>query len=311
MPRSLILGILFAASACAAIWPEQLGKYQRQSIKGSSDLNASDLHDEWYEYGEDALEQADYGSFKATAFRFKDTTGAYAAALEPQGRVTSRIGNYLVLCTGTCPKDFIKLTQAALPHVSQAPLPSLGEYLPQKGRIAASERYVVGPQRLNVNFPQIPESAVAFQFGTEGAIARYRLLRNEPKSEATVAIFSYPTPQIARQQAAAFETVPGAAVKRTGPLVAIVLGAADRPAADQLLNQINYEASVTVNEPMPLILRPETAAQMLLSIITLAGIVLGFCLASGLLFGGVRVIARKFGYADAGTAMTTLHLSDK
>jgi hypothetical protein len=62
---------------------------------------------------------------------------------------------------------------------------------------------------------------------------------------------------------------------------------------------------------MPLVLTPQTAAQMLLSIITLAGIVLAFCLASGLLFGGFRLIARKFGYADAGTTMTTLHLSDK
>ncbi len=91
----------------------------------------------------------------------------------------------------------------------------------------------------------------------------------------------------------------------------MVLGAPDRAAADRLLSQVNYEASVTINEPMPLVLRPETAAQMLLSIITLAGIVLGFCLASGLIFGGLRLIARRFGYTDAGTTMTTLHLSDK
>jgi hypothetical protein len=117
---------------------------------------------------------------------------------------------------------------------------------------------------------------------------------------------------MARQQVRAFEAIPDAVVKRVGPLVAMVLGGApDLPAARRLLDQITYEAAVTVNEPMPLILRPETAAQMLLSIITLAGIVLVFCLASGLIFGGLRVIARKFGYADAGTSMTTLHLSDK
>jgi hypothetical protein len=309
MPRSLILAILFISSACASIWPEQLGQYHLKSATGSALFG--DLRPEWDEYGEDAIEQADYGSFKATALRFKDTTGAYAASLEPGGRVTSRIGNYLVMCAGVCPKNFLKLAEAELPNVSQAPLPSLGEYLPQKGRIVGSERYIVGPQRLDVNFPQIPKSAVGFQFGTEGAMASYRILRNEPKNEATVAIFSYPTPQIARQQAPAFEAISGAAVKRTGPLVVLVLGAPDRAAADQLLNQINYQASVTMNEPLPLVLTPQSTAQMLLSIITLAGIVLGFCLASGLLFGGLRVIARKFGYTDAGTAMTTLHLSDK
>ena len=48
-----------------------------------------------------------------------------------------------------------------------------------------------------------------------------------------------------------------------------------------------------------------------LGILTLAGIVLGFCLASGLAFGAIRVMARRFGYSDAGITLTTLHLSDK
>ncbi len=93
--------------------------------------------------------------------------------------------------------------------------------------------------------------------------------------------------------------------------MAVVLGASDQHIADNLLSQINYEAAVTVNEPLPLILTPQSTAQMLLAIITLAGIVLAFCLASGLIFGGLRLVARRFGYTDAGTSMTTLHLSDK
>jgi hypothetical protein len=50
---------------------------------------------------------------------------------------------------------------------------------------------------------------------------------------------------------------------------------------------------------------------MVLSILSLSGIVLGFCLASGLAFGAVRVVARRFGYSDAGTSLTTLHLGGK
>lgn len=306
MLRSVALALFSLSIASAAIWPEQLGKYQRQSVKGSSGINAGDLRTEWDEYGEDAIEQADYGTFKATAFKFKDTTGAYAASLEPAGRVTSRIGNYLVMCTGNCPKEFLKMAEAALPNVSGAPLPNLADYLPAKGKIAASERYVVGPQRLRENFPQIPESAVAFQYGTEGALARYRIGKNE----ATLAIFSYPTPGIARQQLSGFEKIPNAVAKRTGPLVAVVLGA-DPAAAGDLLSQLNYQASITINEPAPLVLTPQSTAQMILAIITLAGIVLGFCLVSGLLFGGVRVVARRFGYTGADTPLTTLHLSDK
>jgi hypothetical protein len=300
MSRILILAILFVSSACAAIWPEHLGAYDRRSVEASQ--AAID------ENGREATEQADYGKFKVSATVYKDSTGAYAAWLETEEKAL-QVGNYVIICTGNCPKNLAQLAEA-LPRVSHAPLPALGSYLPAKNLLPHSQRYILGPVGLRQNTPQIPESAVAFQFGTEGAIARYRVLRNEPKTEATVAIFSYPTPQIARQQATAFQAISAVAVKRTGPLVAVVLGVPDS-AANQLLSQINYEASVTVNEPMPLILRPETAAQMLLSIITLAGIVLGFCLASGLIFGGLRLLARRFGYADAGTSMTTLHLSDK
>jgi hypothetical protein len=297
MPRSLILGVLFAASACAAIWPEHLGSYDRRAVKESQ--VAAD------ENGAEASEDADYGRFQVSATRYKDSTGAYAAWLEAQGKPI-QVGNYVITCTGNCPKNLANLAET-LPRISHAPLPALASYLPAKNKVPRSERYILGPSGLALNAPQIPESAVAFQFGTEGEIARYKM----PGGGTTMAIFSYPTPGIARQQVRAFEAIPGAVVKRTGPLVALVLGAADQAAAGQLLGEINYAASVTVNEPMPLILRPETAAQMLLSIITLAGIVLAFCLASGLLFGGFRVIARKFGYTDAGTTMTTLHLSDK
>jgi len=301
MPRGLILASLFAASACAAIWPEHLGSYDRRSVKASQ--VAPD------ENGREAEEEADYGPFQASATVYKDSTGAYAAWLETAGKAL-QVGNYVITCAGNCPKNLAELAEA-LPNVSHAPLPVLGSYLPTKYLIPHSERYILGPAGLAQDAPQIPESAVAFQFGTEGEVARYRLLQNEPKSESLFAIFSYPTPQIARQQTAAFQAISGASVKRAGPLVAVVLGAPDRAAADRLLGEINYQASVTVNEPLPLILTPQSTAQMLLAIISLAGIVLGFCLVSGILFGGFRVIARRFGYTDAGTAMTTLHLSDK
>ena len=301
MSRVLILAILFVSSACASIWPERLGSYDRRSVEAKQ--AATD------ENGREATEQADYGRFQVSATVYKDSTGAYAAWLESEGKPL-QVGNYLVTCTGNCPKNLAQLAEA-LPKVSHAPLPALGSYLPAKSLVPHSQRYILGPVGLKQTTPQIPESAAAFQFGTEGAIARYRVLRNEPQSEATVAIFSYPTPQIARQQATAFQALSGITVKRTGPLVALVLGATDPAVANQLLSQINYEASVTVNEPMPLILTPQSTAQMLLAIITLAGIVLAFCLASGLIFGGLRLLARRFGYADAGTSMTTLHLSDK
>jgi hypothetical protein len=217
----------------------------------------------------------------------------------------SRIGNYLVLCLGDCPRDFLKLAESGLPRVSHGSVPTLEAYLPQKGRVPETERYVVGPARLEQNLPEIPASAVAFEFGAEAAIARYQF----GQSSAVLALFSYPTPQMARQQAPKFQAIPGAEVKRTGSLVAVVLGPS--ALAPKLLSEVNYSATVSINETPPLELKPQTAAQMLLAIINLAGMVLGFCAASGLLVGGGLYLARRFGYSGAHGALTTLHLSGK
>jgi hypothetical protein len=298
MLRSLILAVLSIASVSAAIWPEQLGKYQRKSVKTVA--SAPD------ENGQDEAEKANYGSFVVTAQRFKDSTGAYAAAVEmPQ--LPLQVGNYLITCAGNCPKNLASLI-AALPKMSHAALPTLRNYLPLKGLVAHSERYILGPAGLQAAAPQIPASAVNFEFAPEGDLGRYRT----SAGEAILAIFSYPNMQMARQQAAILEKLPDVAVKRTGPLVAVVLAPGGQAAAAQLLGQIDYKATVSSDDQqIPLVIRPQTAAQMVLGILALAGIVLGFCLLSGLAFGAARVVARRFGYSDAGTSMTTLHLGDK
>jgi hypothetical protein len=302
MLRSLILAGLFIASVNGAIWPEHLGKHERKSGKPVAG-QPSALPDE---YGRDEAEEADYGSFVVTAQRFKDSTGAYAAALEMR-ESPRQVGNYLITCTGNCPKNLASLVET-LPKISHAALPTLRNYLPSKDLVARSERYILGPAGLHAAAPQIPASVVNFEFAPEGEAARYRTAHGE----ATLAIFSYPNMQMARQQAAILEKLPDAAVKRTGPLVALVLVPGGQAAAAQLLSQIDYKATISSDDQqIPLVIRPQTAAQMVLGILALAGIVLGFCLLSGIAFGAFRVVSRRFGYSDAGTPLTTLHLGDK
>ena len=121
MLRSLIVPVLFIASANAAIWPEHLGKYQRKSVKPVGPVAAD-------ENGQDEAEEANYGSFVVSAQRFKDSTGAYAAALEmPQPPL--QVGNYLITCSGHCPKNLASLVDT-LPKLSHAALPTLRNYLP-------------------------------------------------------------------------------------------------------------------------------------------------------------------------------------
>jgi len=306
MPRSLVLAALFASSACAAIWPEQLGHYQRKLV--SAVETDAENGPKMTEYGLETTEKADYGAFQVSAWRFKDPTGAYAASQELSG---VRVGNYLVRCEGKCPKDLSQLVGASLPHVSGAPVPTLESYLPSKGLLPRSERYILGPVGLKADAPDIPASAVNFDFGTEGEVARYRT----PAGAVTLAIFSFPAPSMARQQLPEFQKIPGATVKRTGPFVALVTGPAAASAmAAKLLETINYQGVVQENErpPVkPLELKPETAGQMILSIISLAALVLVFCVLSGLAVGGALRIARKFGYSAAEGSLTTLHLEGK
>jgi hypothetical protein len=297
----MILAAALAAAAHSAIWPEHLGPYDRKSAQTATSNEAAPEED-----GFVAAEQADYGRFQVTAAQYKDPTGAYAAAIERPSKPL-QVGNYVISCSGDCPKELAKLADAALPRVSRAALPILPDYLPSKDRVSHSERYILGPIGLKTVAPSIPESLAAFQFSPEAAVARYRLRTGDE----LLAIFSYPTPQIARDQAVAFEKAAIGLVKRTGPFVAVIPAPPDAQAAQKLLANINYQAAVSWNEPIPIPVKPQSVAQMILAIIELAGIVVAFCVLSGLAFGSYRILSRRFGHSGAGDAMILLDLRDK
>lgn len=306
MSRRLVFAALFASCACAAILPDQLGQYQRKSDNPVQP--PSDSRPILDEDGFVAAEQADYGPFRITAWQFKDPTGAYAGSLDPL-RKGVRIGNYLVSCEGECPKDLESLADHRLPHVSHGAIPNLSAYFTAKGLLAHSERYILGPVSLMAAVPQIPAAALHFDYGTEGQVARYRT----SGGAVTLGVFSFPTPSMARQQLPQFQQITGAVVKRTGPLLAIAIG--PQSASSKLLNSITYQGTVEADqEPpatKPLEIQPETAGQMILTILSLAGLLLAFCLLSGLAVGGTLRLARRFGYSAAEGSLITLHLEGK
>jgi hypothetical protein len=301
MPRSLIVALAFVASAYGGILPDRLGPYQRQPLEMKGPPTSAQMT----EYGADGWDGADYGAFRVTVWRFKDTTGSYAASLEQPGIL---VGNYLVQCSGKCPKDLPQLADASLPHVSHAAIPTLGTYFPSKGLVPRSERYILGPEGLKADAPDIPAAAVNFDFGTEGEIAHYRTLAGP----VTVGVFSFPLPSMARQQLPQFQKIAGASAKRTGPLIAVAIGPA--AASAKLLEAVNYQGVVEQNEKppeKPLELKPESAGKMVLAILSLAGLLLVFCLLSGLAVGGGLRLARKFGYSAAEGSLITLHIEGK
>ncbi|HEY1756012.1 MAG TPA: DUF6599 family protein [Bryobacteraceae bacterium] len=325
MLRSLSLLVLSSALVHAAIFPDQVGVFKKSAPKT---MSAPDL-DLDNEYGIQATESADYtapdGShFIATAWRFHDSTGAMAMfeARRPPGATPSKVsnlavstsdgvifayGNYLFQFTGGGPGEAdLKQIYSLIPLFENSPLPLLYEALPPAGLIPNSERYILGPVSLQRFEPRIAPSVAAFHLGAEAQFGQYQTSKGPLK----LLIFEYPTPNMARERFEEFEKIPGAVAKRLGSLVAITIQPPDPDAAERILAQIKYNANVTMNEMPPV--EAKQVGGMLLSVIALAGILLGMCLIAGIGFGAFRVILRKLGWSTGEPEpMITLHLSNK
>ena len=320
------IALVFVATVMAsgAIFPDKIGDFER-GAPTSLTIPDRALFDE---FGLEATEQADYKSegkhFSATAWRFKDSTGAMAffQAHRPSGATPAPLaklsvatsdgsiyayGNYVFQFTGSVPLQAdLQPVYASLPKLEQSPLPALMSFLPSTNLIPNTERYVLGPVSLDRFEPRIPPSIAAFHLGAEGQLAKYK----SPTGQLSLAIFYYPTPNMARERLEEFHKIPGAMVKRAGPLVAVTIDPPDLDSAERLLAQVKYEANLTWSQKVPTN-EVKGFARNLVSIFILAGIVLGMCLVAGIAFGGFRVLARKMGRPMEPDAMITLGLDGK
>ena len=317
-----LLAALLAPSLCmGAIWPENIGAWKR-----SATLQAS-LSDRplWDEYGLKESEAARYEnegeSFTVTGYRLQDTTGAMSAFdwQRPANSKVSQLaplaadtgdgllvvhGNYLLSFNGHTPDAAeLKTLFDGLRNVDTTVLPTLPENLPARDRVANSERYIIGPASLAKFAPAIPPSVAAFHYGAEAQLGVF----HSPKGDMGMVIFNYPTPQIAMQKEAEFRGIPGGnVVKRTGPLVAVVLSPADPDAAERLLSQVKYQAVVTLDQWVPS--HKDNIGNLVINAFILIGILLGFSLVSGLLLGGWRAFRRRGNRGEEGDVLTSLHL---
>src|SRR5579872_7006126 len=321
MLRSLIV-FAFAAGAFGAIFPDQVGTFQKGPVKTIS-IPDQALYDE---YGLDATEQAEYtaGSqqFIATAWRFRDSTGAMAMfeARRPSGATPAKtaklavqtsdglifaFGNYVFQVTGAVPADVTPL-YANLPKLEQSPLPALYGYLPADGLVPNSERYVIGPASLERFFPGLTPSLAAFHLGTEAQVGKY----GTDKGVLTLAIFNFPTPNMARERADQFQKVPGAVARRVGPLVAVTVNPPDADSAERILSRVKYETNITWNEQVPGT-DVRDKARFILNLFVFSGLLILGCLMAGLMYAGYRLLSRKLNKGEDPEAMITLHLSGK
>ena len=313
--------------AQAPIFPDQIGPYEKHA---PTTISAPDraLYDE---YGLEASEQAVYmgpattgpdkKQFTATAWRTHDSTGAMAlfqsrrpsgasrAAFAPMAVATSdgvifEYGNYVIQFTGGQP-DNADLPEFynQLPKFENSPLPLLSKALPADDLVPNSERYLLGPVSPQRFLPEVPPSVAAFRLGAEAQLGKYKT----SKGLMTMAIFDYPTPAMARDQAAEFQKITGAAVKRTGPMVAVIPSPPDADAAERLLAQVNYQAQVTLNENTPGH-EIKGFARDLISIFVLAGIVILLCIVAGFAYAGFRLLRQKVSKRQDPDAMIVLNI---
>jgi len=285
------------------------------------------------EYGFTDFESATYKSddgrtLKIRAARFVDATGAFGAysfylqpemAREEIGDQGASLHRRVLFYRGHIVVEAVfsqlsVMSAAGLrelagvlprPDGNAANLPPILAFMPHHGYQSNTEKYAEGPLALAAITSPLPADLVDFSASPEVVLGQY----STPGGEATLMLIEYPTPALAAEHlrsidAAHHATQPQAGVssvenvgpffdKRTGPIVAIAAGPLSKSDAQTLLGAVNYEASVTWNENTYFD-KKNNIANLLVNIILLCIIGGAITLATGLAFGGLRVLLRRY-----------------
>jgi hypothetical protein len=171
-------------------------------------------------------------------------------------------------------------------------LPSLLSKLPEKGHVKNSTVYMMGPNALNRRIQGNGKDIFGMVNGAEALWAEYQ----EGEEAVSLLLLNYPTQQLAKQylengskELMALFPDKNVLYKREGPLVTLVIGRSNHMAI-QLLDQVNYVSSVSWDPKT----KPLTVARLFLNVFLFIGISLLFTFGGGLLFGVVRIFARRF-----------------
>lgn len=324
MPRRLIAPLLFlvAFPAAAQIVPDAIGP-DKLAAKSPAPVTNQAV---WTELGLQESGQGSYegptGKYTLTLYRLEDATSALAAfdwqrpadshadpiaslAAEDADGATIASGNYLLVWKGHKPSpeelNHILLT---VPKYQGGNLPTLPGFVPATGVRPNSQRYIVGPATLKQFFPEISPATAAFHLSAEAETAVYG-----KDGGVRLGVFAYPTFEMARKQLPEFEKIRGAMVKRTGTLIAVTIHPSDPNEAERVLSRVKYQAAITTPEKPPT--QRDNPVNLLLNIALLVGILIVFCTISGLAFGALRQLFRRFGPSDDGESIMSLHLQDR
>jgi hypothetical protein len=180
-------------------------------------------------------------------------------------------------------------------------LESLPAPMPAAGLLPGTEKYLLGPQAARRVLPDFRTDLLGFDQGAEAQVADYL----SGRVRSTVLAISYPTPQIARIRFGAMKNFldvnqdRGKASiygRREGSFVFLVLNAGIPQVASNLMNEFKVASHVSWDERYPGD-KPFTLQilELILSNIMLILILVGICIAGGLLlFLSKRLVFRYF-----------------
>jgi hypothetical protein len=289
-----------------------MGGLQRLQVS-SAGFNDSQLAQELgFQLGQVAsYGRGDESFVKLSVWRFRDSTGAYAAMLQIPAASTegggsrpltnwlensiqvgeakiSVVGNLLVQLEGTSKyanfnaKDLSDALSQIPGRVTQD-VPALPSWLPAKGKVSGSERLIIGPIGASRFLKGVVASDLDFVAAEEALVAQYK---TEKMGEQTVTVLNYPTPQRAKQAEKAIRARGEKAVKRDGVIVAVVFGATDPQAVEATLSGVKYSFSVAELLHIPK-LGPKPW-DFIVAFVQLAALIIGACLLGGGTLAGYR-----------------------
>lgn len=178
--------------------------------------------------------------------------------------------------------------------------PPLAQFLPSSGRVPGSERYVLGNEGLRRLLQSVQSDFLGFKDSIEIATTDYAI----GQDSARLLLVGYPTMALARQYYGTLNphlqemdlNGQGYFTKRSGALIAILIGNLSIESAKQMLDKIEYSYSVKwIYRKGPSQTLTSESVSLLsayVASIFLTGI---FCLVSvagGLMLGGSRYLLR-------------------
>jgi Family of unknown function (DUF6599) len=308
------------------------GKLDKTTAPGTADpSNAQVLVEDGFRDFASGSYKNDVNTVTVRAMRFADATGAYAAytfyripgmAPEDIGKGGAANGDRVLFWNGATVVDakfdhLTAMSAAALRELAnKLPMiggsagvpPSLPGFLPRTNLEKTHTRYSLGPQGYERSGGVLPAALVDFSKSPELLSGDFNLR----SGQGTLTIIEYPTPQIAAERERAIaaylktgnqpqqpftealqnSNTQALATRRSGLLVAITSGGFDAADAHKLLEKVNYEASVTWNNPAGYVPETTKAARLLVGVVTFCLIACGATFLLGIFLGGGRALYR-------------------